>query len=161
MTEKIWISEDQHTIGALLDARLDTDPHGEYLDVCGSKFTAAEVDAVACRMANGLAGLGVRPGDRVATLIENSGEAMLSWWGAIRGGHVAVPVNTAYKGQYLRHQLHDSGSSVVVVQRSLADRVAAVVDELPDLRHVIVIDDEDAGPDDGACLLYTSDAADE
>ena len=30
---------------------------------------------------------------------------MLAWWGAVRGGFVAVPINTAYKGQYLRHQL--------------------------------------------------------
>jgi crotonobetaine/carnitine-CoA ligase len=156
VTEQTWISDEQHTIPSLLDRRLDSDPDSEYLDVCGAKFSAADVDAVACRMANGLAGLGVRPGDRVATLVENSAEAMLSWWGAIRGGHVAVPVNTAYKGQYLRHQLHDSGSSVLVVQRSLADRAAAVVDELPDLRHVIVIDDEDAGPDDGAQLDGTT-----
>jgi crotonobetaine/carnitine-CoA ligase len=155
VTDRIWISEDQHTIPQLLEARLDADPDGEYLDVCGAKFTAAQVDEVACRMANGLAGLGVRPGDRVASLVENSAEAMLSWWGSIRGGHVAVPINTAYKGQYLRHQLHDSGSSVLIVQRSLADRAAAVVDDLPDLRHVIVVDDEDAGPDDGAQLEDT------
>jgi crotonobetaine/carnitine-CoA ligase len=44
---------------------------------------------------------------------------------------------------------------VLIVQRSLADRAAAVVDDLPDLRHVIVIDDEDAGPDDGAALEDT------
>jgi crotonobetaine/carnitine-CoA ligase len=150
--QRTWISEEQSTIPQLLEARLDSDPDGEYLDVCGAKFSAAEVNAVACRVANGLAGLGVRPGERVATLVENSAEAMLSWWGAVRGGHVAVPVNTAYKGQYLRHQLHDSGSGVLIVQRSLADRAAAVIDDLPDLRHVIVIDDEDAGPDDGARL---------
>jgi crotonobetaine/carnitine-CoA ligase len=155
MSDRIWISEDQHTIPQLLEARLESDPDGEYLDVCGAKYTAAQVDEVACRMANGLAGLGVRSGDRVASLIENSAEAMLSWWGSIRGGHVAVPINTAYKGQYLRHQLHDSGSSVLIVQRSLADRAAAVVDDLPDLRHVIVVDDEDAGPDDGAELEDT------
>ncbi|MCU1378432.1 MAG: AMP-dependent synthetase and ligase [Acidimicrobiales bacterium] len=155
MSDRTWVSDEQHTIPALLEARLASDPHGEYLDVCGSQFTAADVNDTACRIANGLAGLGVRPGERVASLVENSAEAMLSWWGAIRGGHVAVPVNTAYKGQYLRHQLHDSGSSVLIVQRSLADRAAAVVDELPDLRHVIVIDDEDAGPDDGAALEDT------
>ena len=39
-------------------------------------------------------------------------------------GAIAVPINTAYKGQYLRHQLGDSGAKVVVVQRTLADRVA-------------------------------------
>ena len=115
MSNSAWIGGAQTTIQALLEARLGTDPDSEYLDVCGTKFTAAQVDDHACRIAQGLAGLGVRPGDRVATLLENSPEAMLAWWGAVRGGHVAVPVNTAYKGQYLRHQLADSGSSVLIV----------------------------------------------
>lgn len=87
----------------------------------------------------------------MASLIENSPEAMLAWWGAIRGGHVAVPVNTAYKGHYLRHQLHDAGARVLIVQCSLVDRVAAVIDDLPDLRHVIVVDDG-AGSADEAPL---------
>ena len=100
---------EQHTIPELLEDRLNTDPDGEYLDICGKKFSAAEVNNVACRIANGLVELGIRPGDRVATLIENSPEAMLSWWGTIRAGCIAVPVNTAYKGHYLRHQLNDAG----------------------------------------------------
>ena len=99
--DKVWLSEEQHTITALLEARLSSDPDSEYLDVCGGKFSARQVDDVACRLANAFAGLGVRQGDRVASLVENSPEAMLAWWGAIRGGHVSVPVNTAYKGRYL------------------------------------------------------------
>jgi crotonobetaine/carnitine-CoA ligase len=142
MTDRVWISGDQTTIPALLEARLTSDPNSEYLDVCGSKFTAAEVHDIACRLAQGLAGLGVQPGDRVATLLENSPEAMLAWWGAIRGGFVSVPVNTAYKGQYLRHQLADSGASVLIIQRSLAHRAVAVAADLPDLRHVIVVEDQ-------------------
>jgi crotonobetaine/carnitine-CoA ligase len=137
-----WISGEQHTIPSLLDRRLEDDPHSEYLDVCGTRFTAAEVNDRACRIANGLAALGVQPGERVASLLENSPAAMLAWWGTVRGGRVAVPVNTAYKGSYLRHQLHDSGASVLIVQRDLADRAAAVLDDLPDLRHVVVVDDE-------------------
>lgn len=141
MNRSTWMSGEQHTITSLLDRRLDTDPDGPYLDVTGTAFTAAEVDAVACRIANSLAGLGVGQGSRVATLLENSPEAMLAWWGIVRAGDVAVPVNTAYKGQYLRHQLHDSGASVLIVQRSLADRAVAVADQLPDLQHVVVVDD--------------------
>jgi crotonobetaine/carnitine-CoA ligase len=137
-----WIGGDQHTIPSLLEARLESDPHGAYLDVCGDAFTAAEVDDRACRIANGLAALGVAPGERVATLLENSAEAMLAWWGAVRGGFVAVPVNTAYKGQYLRHQLHDSGATVLIAQRSLLDRYTAIAGDLPDVRHVVVVDDE-------------------
>jgi len=136
-----WISAEQHTIPSLLEARLESDPDSEYLDVCGAVFTAAEVEDRSSRIANGLAALGVKPGDRVATLLENSPEGMLAWWGAVRGGFVSVPVNTAYKGQYLRHQLHDSGSSVLIVQRSLADRYEAIAGDLPDVRHVIMVDD--------------------
>jgi carnitine-CoA ligase len=138
-----WVSGDQHTIPSLLEARLESDPDGEYLDVTGAAFTAAEVHDQACRIANGLAALGTVPGDRVATLLENSPEAMLAWWGAVRGGFVGVPVNTAYKGQYLRHQLHDSGASVLIAQRSLVDRYLAIADDLPDLRHLVVVDDQD------------------
>jgi crotonobetaine/carnitine-CoA ligase len=136
-----WMSGEQHTVPALLEARLASDPDSEYLDVCGDVFSAAEVDDGARRIANGLAALGAVPGDRVATLLESSAEAMLAWWGTVRGGFVAVPVNTAYKGRYLRHQLHDSGASVLVVQRSLLERYEVVADDLPDLRHVIVVDD--------------------
>ena len=145
-----WVSEEQHTIPALLAARLESDPDSEYLDVCGDTFTARQVHDIGCRLANAIGQLGVQQGDRVATLVENSGEAMLAWWGAVLGGHVAVPINTAYKGEYLRHQLRDSGSSILIVQRSLADRAAAVVDSLDELQHLIVIDDEpvDAGLDE-------------
>ena len=137
----VWTSASQHTIPSLLEARCSDDPDSEYLDVIGTKLTARQVDDASCRIANGLADLGVAQGDRVATLVENSAETVLAWWGAIRGGHVAVPVNTAYKGRYLAHQLRDSGSKVLVVQSSLADRVAAVADELDDLVRIVVIEE--------------------
>jgi crotonobetaine/carnitine-CoA ligase len=159
MSQNTWIGGEQITIPELLDARLESDPDGQYLDVGGTTFTAAEVDDRSCRIAQGFAALDVGKGDRVATLLENAPPAMLTWWGAVRGGHVAVPVNTAYKGQYLRHQLHDSGSSVLVVQRSLAHRAAAVVDELPELRHVIVVEDDDDPADETASGGPTIDEA--
>jgi crotonobetaine/carnitine-CoA ligase len=75
----------------------------------------------------------------VATLIENSIEAALAWWGIVRSGAVAVPVNTAYKGEYLRHQLADSGARVLIVEESLRERAEAVADLVDDLRHVVVV----------------------
>ena len=45
---------------------------------------------------------------------------MLSWWGTVLSGAISAPINTAYKGDYLRHQLADSGARVVVVQGDLA-----------------------------------------
>jgi len=150
VTDPIWISDSQSTVVELLDRRLDADPDGPYLDVCGTALTAGEVAATADRLAGALARLGVRPGDRVATLLENSAEAVLAWWGIVRAGAIAVPVNTAYKGEYLRHQLADSGSRLLVVAHDLADRVDQVVAGLDDLAHVVVVGGEPGRPVTGA-----------
>jgi crotonobetaine/carnitine-CoA ligase len=135
----VWISGGQSTVVSLLQQRLDRDPDGEYLDVCGTKLSAGDVADAAGRLAHALHGFGVRAGDRVATLIENSAEAALAWWGIVSAGAVAVPINTAYKGDYLRHQLADSGAQVLFVEDDLVERAAAVVDELDGLDHVVTI----------------------
>jgi crotonobetaine/carnitine-CoA ligase len=149
MTDTTWISEAQHSLPGLLKARLESDPDSEYLDVLGTKFSAADVARTAGAIATSLTDLGVQPGDRVATLMENSPEGMLSWWGTVLNGAISAPINSAYKGDYLRHQLADSGSRVVAVQGDLASRVAAVAGDIDSLEHVIVVgepDTEISGP---------------
>ena len=139
---EVWIPGEQTTVARLLAHRLEVDPDGPYLDVCGVAMTAAEVAETARRLANALADLGVGRGDRVATVIENSAEAMLAWWGIVTAGAIAVPINTAYKGEYLRHQVADSGSKVLVVEADLMERVAAVAGQIDTLHHVVAIDDQ-------------------
>jgi carnitine-CoA ligase len=144
VTGRTWIRDtEQLTLRALLERRLADDPDGEYLDVCGRTVSAADVRRTASRLANALASLGVRPGDRVATLLENSLEAVLAWWATVLAGAVAVPVNTAYKGEYLRHQLADSGSKVLVVDGDLIDRLVALRpgESLPSLERAVVVGD--------------------
>ena len=138
-----WHHNEFGTVLDLLENRLDADPDGPYLDVVGDTFSAAAVRESATRLAASLVSLGVRPGDRVATLMENRSEAMLAWWGIVHAGAVAVPVNSAYKGAYLRHQLSDSGSRLLVVEADFVDRAAEVLPELPDLTTLIVVGDAD------------------
>lgn len=140
-----WLGGKHRTVTDLLLERLVTDPHGPYLDLCGTALTATEVSQRAGSLANSLIAMGVKPGQRVASLLENSPEALLTWWGIVLAGGVAVPVNTAYKGEYLRHQLSDSGAIALVVAEDLQDRAAAIVGGLPDLAHVIVVDGSPSG----------------
>src|SRR6478735_4762674 len=161
----IWISNaGVSTVNAALRSRLEADPDSEYLDVNGEKVSAADTFDIACRLANAYSEMGVGPGDRVATLIENSIEGALAWWGVVLAGAVAVPINTAYKGQYLRHQLHDSGSKIVIVQDDLLDRVESISTELTDLGHVVSLGDQApsiAGKSTSTwAQLLTADAAD-
>jgi crotonobetaine/carnitine-CoA ligase len=142
-----WRSGDQHTIPGTLQARLESDPNGEYLDVNGTKLSAAEVWSTAWRIANVVRDLGVGRHERVATLIENSPEMVQAWWGTVVGGQVSVPINTAYKGEYLRHQLRDSGSRVLFVEASLLARAAEVVGDIDGLDHLVVVGDTDGDVD--------------
>ena len=91
-------------------------------------------------VANGLARLGVRPGDTVAILCGNgvfSAEAIL---GAIAAGAVAVPLNWRWSPADLEHGLSDSGARVVLADAEFADKVRALVDtgKAPAVTHLVV-----------------------
>ena len=141
----------QTTVLAALAERVASDPDGPYLDFSNSgedvvQLTAREMDLASNRLAHSLAELGVTHGDRVATLLENRAEQVVSFFGALKLGAVQVPINTAYKGEFLRHQLADSGAKVFIVQGDFASRAVEVVGDgaTPALTHCITVDPPDA-----------------
>jgi crotonobetaine/carnitine-CoA ligase len=143
-----------------------TDPDGPYLDFEGDAYSAREIDTASNRAAAVLAGAGILHGDRVATLLDNRAEQVISFFAALKLGAVQVPINTAYKGEFLRHQLADSGARVLVVQGDYASRAAEVVGgDTPTLEQCIVVDAPDAVIDRvptldwSAALANASDAA--
>ncbi|MCU0270628.1 MAG: AMP-binding protein, partial [Acidimicrobiales bacterium] len=138
-----WSTGEWHTLTSVLEQRLAADPDGPFLDVVGTTMTAAELDAATRRMAGGLASLGVGRGDRVASLLENGPAAVISVFAAARLGAISVPVNTAYKGRFLAHQVGDCGARQLVVQGDLAHRAAEIAGDLPDLEGVIVVGEPD------------------
>jgi crotonobetaine/carnitine-CoA ligase len=141
-----WVDAGQQTLPGLLDDRLGTDSDGPFLDVCGTMFTAAAIDAAAGPVAGALAALGVGRGSTVATILENGPAAVLSWFAIVRLGAIYVPVNTALKGALLRHQLADSGARVVIVQQDLASRPAEILDSLDSVEHLVVVGDQGEVP---------------
>ncbi len=150
MADRVWAGGEQCTVPQLFARRLQTDPDGEYLDIAGTTLSAGDVMAAGDRFSGILDELGTAQHDRVASLLENSAPALLTWAGTVCAGRIAVPINTAYKGAYLSHQLTDSGSRVIVVAASYLERVAAIARDVPTLEHVIVVDDVDAGDEEDA-----------
>jgi crotonobetaine/carnitine-CoA ligase len=137
-------SGSEGTVLEWLDARLESDPDGPFLDLCGDPYTAAQIDAAANRVATGLAGLGVAPGHTVATLLDNGAEAAIAWFAILKLGAISVPVNTALKGAMLRHVLDDADACVLIVQSDLADRPAALAHSLTALEHLVLVGPEDS-----------------
>lgn len=76
--------------------------------------TWAELDALVDAAASGFRRLGLQPGDRLALHLGNSVEFVTCWFGALRAGLVAVPVNPGSTAPELEHLLGDSGARGVV-----------------------------------------------
>jgi long-chain acyl-CoA synthetase len=87
-----------------------------------------DLDARAQRMAGGLAGLGVGPGDCVAILMRNDIPYLIASYGAIALGAFAVPINWHFKADEIGYVLADSGAKVLVAH---ADLLLAARDAIP------------------------------
>ncbi|TNC23371.1 acyl-CoA synthetase [Amycolatopsis alkalitolerans] len=89
------------------------------------QWTYAELDDAVSRAAAFLLSLGLTKGDRVAAYGKNSDAYLIAFLACARAGLVHVPVNYNLVGAELGYLLEQSGSTVVLADPALADRVTA------------------------------------
>ncbi|WP_244928944.1 AMP-binding protein [Nocardioides sp. W7] len=104
------------------------------------KLTFAQVEDLADRTAGGLRRAGAEAGDRVVIMAKNSTQLVVSWFATAVGDLVEAPVNTAYEGEFLRHQVQLVAARWVIVDDDLADRFVALRDSLSEVEAFWVID---------------------
>jgi len=180
--ERAWGDRPSETILDSLTRFAREKPGEVFVDFEGELLTFGDLDVRSLRAANGLSAAGVAPGDRVAMLMDNSLDAVVLPCSIARLGAIWVPINTAFRGEFLRHQLADCGAGVVLCDAEYLDTLLAVAGELPDLRRIFVCLGDGGGhegpvpiesadtlyeggnapldvsvsPTDIACLIYTS-----
>ena len=121
----------------LLDDAAASFPSRVALAFFGTTLTYRELRDAVDHLAAGLAGLGVRKGDRVAVLLPNCPQNVLTVFAVLRLGAVVVQSNPLAGRGELQAQLADSGARVVVC----LDRVVATVTAVRSataLEHVVV-----------------------
>jgi long-chain acyl-CoA synthetase len=77
--------------------------------------------------ADNLQALGIRQGDRVALMLPNVPQFVVSFFGSLRAGAVVVPTNPLYTQRELEHQLADAGATAVVTLDQLFSKVQAAL----------------------------------
>jgi crotonobetaine/carnitine-CoA ligase len=130
MSHEIWSRAQKDTVTAALARSVAAHGSRLFLDFSGDLYSYADIDRESTRLARGLIALGVRKGDAVASILDNNLHAVLSWFAINKAGAISVPVNTAYKGEFLRHQLNDCGAALVIAEADYAQRVVEVQDGL-------------------------------
>jgi long-chain acyl-CoA synthetase len=80
---------------------------------------------------------GCKPGDRVAIMLPNMLAYPVTFLGALRAGLTVVNVNPLYTPRELKHQLADSGATVIVIMENFAHKLQQVIADTK-IRHVVV-----------------------
>lgn len=150
-------------------------PSSVFLETAaGEVWTYGDLVDRSARFARTLAKLGVASGDRVASRVEKSPEALALYLACVRAGAVFLPLNTAYTAAELDYFVGDAEPALFVVDPSVQPVLAPVaaargarLETLgPDGRGSLIdrVDEAGDGPfedvargsDDLAAILYTS-----
>lgn len=136
----------EFNLADLFEHAVDAFGEREYLVAEGKRRTYAEMEQRANRLAHHLQDHGVRPGDHVGIYAYNCVEWVEAIWAVFKIRAVWVNINYRYVEDELRYLFDNSDMVALIHQREFAPRIAAVRDDLPLLKHSIVIDD-DSGAD--------------
>jgi long-chain acyl-CoA synthetase len=118
--------------------------HGRWHDLSYQDLWS-QVESIASALrANDL-----QAGEHAALLGPSSPRWVCAYLGILRAGAVVVPIDKELKAAELRHVLSDSDTSHVFVGASQLDTLLEIIGDLPELKKVILLDDEPQPEADG------------
>ncbi len=146
---KVW---EPCTLGEMLTRAAKSFGDRPFVITDERTVTYDEIDAWATRLADGLAALGVGPGDRVGVVMANYLEFVPLKFAIARAGAVAIPFNYLYRQHELSYVLNQSECQVLVMMtgfggldhQAMLDAIAPGWEngpsvELPSLRQVVLL----------------------
>jgi long-chain acyl-CoA synthetase len=93
-------------------------------------------------LANHLSRLGIEKGDKVAIMLPNIPEFVISYFSILKLGAVAVTLNIMSTAYELRYLLGNSDSKVFITTAQSAKRYEEIKKEIPLCRHIVLVDHE-------------------
>ena len=107
-----------------------------------SELTWGEFDRKANRLANFLLTRHIRKGDKVAILLMNCLEWLPIYFGILKSGAMAVPLNFRYTAEEIRYCLELSDADYLIFGPSFVGRVEDICDRLPRIKSFIYVGED-------------------
>jgi len=146
------------------------------------RMSYTDLEKSSNRIAGGLLELGVKKGDRVAILLNNGPQFACIFFGIVKTGAVAVPLDTKYKTRELNCLLEHCRPGIIFTESPYLETVTPLITGLEYIEYVINLSASGSNgqilsyeelmakgsiqgmevgisPDDEACILYTSGPA--
>jgi len=128
----------------VLRERARRHPEKVYLDVpwANESFTYSETLDIAESVGSGMLHAGATYGDRVLIMIPNCSAYIFAWLGSSVAGLVEVPINTAYRGAFLAHQVSTTTPSIAVISPEYVERILDVEDAFQTVKHFYLVGED-------------------
>jgi acetyl-CoA synthetase len=104
-------------------------------------LTFGDMQALTNRTANALRDHGVGAGDRVAVMLPPLPEAAATFLATYKLGAILLSLSILYGDDAIVHRLRDCSANVIVTDAANRDRIDRIRADLPDLEHVLVVDE--------------------
>ncbi len=104
------------------------------------RYTFEDMRRQSNRVANALTKLGIKKGDRVFVFLDRIPELYFTVFGVLKMGAVIGPLFSAFGPDAIRDRLADCGAKMLVTSHELKSRVYEVLGELPELKHMLLVD---------------------
>ena len=101
------------------------------------RVSYAELDETSNKVANALIKMGLGKGERVVTLLPSSPEFVAMYFGIIKAGGIAVPLDIRYKVEELASLFGSCQPKVLVVESDLLEPLVPVLSRFDSVEHVI------------------------
>jgi long-chain acyl-CoA synthetase len=109
----------------------------KYLFFNECSFTYRDINAKANRAAAAFSEKGVKKGDRVAVMLENSPEFFIAFYGALKIGAVVVPVNTFLKQEEVAYMINDSQAVLFITSQTFEHVAEGITNICENLQGVL------------------------
>ncbi|MCF3941931.1 long-chain-fatty-acid--CoA ligase [Oceanobacillus alkalisoli] len=131
------IQYDEKPLDSYLAESASRYPEKKALYFMGKELTYQELYTQAKQFANYLQSLKLKKGDRVAIMLPNCPQAVISYYGILMAGGIVVQTNPLYTERELEYQVADSDVKVIICLDILVPRVSNV-QEKTNVEHKIV-----------------------
>ncbi|MCX7635534.1 MAG: AMP-binding protein, partial [Syntrophales bacterium] len=141
-----------------------------------ARMTYNEFRDAVQKLAAALSGMGVERGDKVAIMLPNCPEFVISYFAALRLGAVAVTINVLSTAYELQHLMNDCEAKVLIAQETATRKYEEIKAVLPHCRHFLPtrgmgeasaftdivhkgegpVTPVTLGPEDPAAMIYTA-----
>lgn len=104
------------------------------------KFTYNDVRRASNTIGAFLRGLGIKNEERVCLFMDRVPELYIGLLGILKTGAIAQPLFSAFGDESLFVRLDNAKTSAIFTQKKLAPKVRKILDKLPSLKHIIILD---------------------